>query len=315
VNAELLPPSYRIAARRLVAGALALLLFGGCLSVRSRQAQGQPGEGGGVSLTIYADDDARKAGTPGPPGLSSQLSCLQDGTWVSVFRSLQPVWTVTGLPAGRCRVSFPQRFDESGELQALDEKSRNLRVRDGEVTEVEATLSHVSTGLIVAGVAVGVVAAVLLHDWLGDADLPTPPLPPEPPPWWIADLAAHIVIDLALAPRAHVEGPYGPGPVVSGHHPANLATVEADGLEIVFSLAQAVELQRIDSGGVEVLDSRGARVSGYLQYDAEQWWLVWRPDEPLRSGESYHVTLAADAVTDVQGRGFPRDLAFYFSTR
>lgn len=300
--------------RRAVAGSLALLLLGGCLSVRSRQARGEPGEGGGVSVVVYADDDARRAGVPGPPGVASQLACWQDGEWVPVFRSLQPTWTVTGLPAGRCRLSFPARFDDGGHLQSLDEKSRVVRVRDGEVTEAEATLRHVSTGLVVAGVAVGVVAAVLLHEWLDDHDLPTPPLPHEPP-WWLADIAAHVVIDLALTPRQVAIGPYGPGPVVSGHHPANHATVDAGLDEIVFALAQPLDLARLASGGVEVTTARGDRVSGYLQYDADRWWLVWRADAPLPAHETFRVRLAADAVTDVHGRGFPAEVGFTFSTR
>jgi hypothetical protein len=307
------PEITRHPARGAVAIAVAALLLSGCLSVRSRQAAGRPGEGGGVSLTLYADDGARRANVPGPSGVTSELSCWQEGQWKPVFRSLQPTWTVIGLPGGRCRIAFPARFDAAGHLQRLDERSRTVRVRDGETTEVVATLRHVSKPLVVAGVTAGVVAAVLLHEWLGDHDLPTPPLPE--PSWWLADLAAQVVIDLALAPRAVVSGPYGPGPVVSGHFPAHREVVDAGPLEVVYSLAQPLALERLASGGVTVHDARGERVSGYLQYDAEQWWLVWRPDEPLPPGGTFHVTLAADAVRDVHGRGFPAPVAFTFHTR
>jgi hypothetical protein len=299
-----------VVTRRALAAGLVALLLGGCLSVRARRADGVPGDGGGVSLRVYADDDARRAGAVGPPGISSELACWRDGRWTPVFRSLQPTWTVTGLEPGRCRVSFPSRFDEDGQVRRLDEKSRKVRVRAGEVTEVDATLRHVSKPLVVAGVAAGVVAAVLLHDWLDDLDLPTPE-----PPWWLADVAVQVAIDLAVAGPHTVAGPYGPGPVVSGHHPAAGGVVEPGHVEVVFSLAQPVDLERLDSGGVTVTDRHGHRVSGYLQYDADQWWLVWRADEPLPGDETFHVTLAADALHDVHGRTLPRPTTFTFHTR
>ena len=301
------------ARRGLAAVVLATLPLAGCLSIRARQAPGAAAEGGGVTLSVYADDASRRAGVPGPPGVSTQLACWDGERWEPVFRSLQPAWTVTGLPAGRCRVELPARFDDRGTLQRLDERSRVVRVRDGEVTEVEATLRHVSKPMVVAGVAAGVVAAVLLHDWLDDLDLPTPPLP-DVPPWWLADVAAHVIVDVALA-RAEAPGPYGPGPVISGHYPASGETVEAGHMMVVFALAQPVELERLDSGGVVVRDGRGARVSGYLQYDAERWWLVWRSDEPLPPGATYHVSLAADALVDVAGRTLGRPVELTFHTR
>src|SRR5690606_18905634 len=129
------------------------------------------------------------------------------------------------------------------------------------------------------------------------------------------DVVTHVVIDLALAPRDVARGPYGPGPVVSGHFPAHGEVVAAGDLEVVFSLAQPVELARLASGGATVTSSTGEAISGYLQYDAERWWLVWRPDAPLPSRGTFHVSLAADAVEDVHGRVLARPVAFTFHTR
>src|SRR5687768_4474060 len=71
------PSPDRRSPRRAVALALFALVLSGCLSVRSRQAAGVPGEGGGVTVSIYADDGARRARVPGPPGVSSELSCWE----------------------------------------------------------------------------------------------------------------------------------------------------------------------------------------------------------------------------------------------
>jgi hypothetical protein len=309
------PPRRRGAFCRALAFGLVATLLAGCFSVRSRRGgASEPGvEGGTVTLTLYADDASRRAGTPGPSGVASELACRDGRDWKPVFRSLQPTWTVSGLPAGRCRVSFRSQFDERGGVAALDERSRDVKVRAGEVTEVEATLRHVSKPMVVAGVAAGVVAAVLLHEWLGDHDLPTPPLPPVPPPW-VAEVAVHLVVDLALTYPVGPSGPYGPGPVVSGHHPDDGASVAPGRFEIVFALAQPLDLARLDSGGALVVDGRGRPVSGYLQYDAERWWLVWVPDGPLAPGH-YRVVLAADAVEDRAGRTLGSPVAFAFFVR
>ena len=60
---------------RATALAAACALVTGCFSVQARQRPDTGGapETGGVALRVYADDEARKAGQPGPRGLFVEL--------------------------------------------------------------------------------------------------------------------------------------------------------------------------------------------------------------------------------------------------
>ena len=136
-------------------------------------------------------------------GLFVELERKSGKSWEPVFRSLEPAWSVLGLPPGDYRLRFTSRLDERGEPVALDERPRSVKVRAGEVSEVDAVLEHVDTGLVVVGVIAAVAAAVLLHDWLDEHDLPVPPLPPLPPPA-VADAIFWISLDLAVGKWAQL---------------------------------------------------------------------------------------------------------------
>ena len=117
---------------------------------------------GGIALKVFADDDAQKAGTPGPRGLFIELERREGKRFTPVFRSLEPAWSVMGLPPGEYRLRFPARLDETGNAVTLDEDPRTVKVKAGEVTEVDTVLEHVDEGLIVAGVIAAVALAVFL---------------------------------------------------------------------------------------------------------------------------------------------------------
>ena len=168
---------------RQLALALAALLVTSCLAVQTRHRPitdvGGVADGhGGIALKVFADDDARKAGTPGPRGLFIELERREGNHRRPVFRSLEPAWSVMGLPPGDYLLRFPARLDEEGKAVRLDEKPRLVKVQAGEVTEVDTVLEHVDMGLVVAGV----IAVVALAVFLDAHDLPVPPLPPVPAP-------------------------------------------------------------------------------------------------------------------------------------
>jgi hypothetical protein len=216
-----------------------------------------------------------------------------------------------GLPAGEYRLRFPARLDEAGHTVALDEEARRLRVRSGEVTEVDAVLEHVSRGLIAAGVITAVVAAVLLEDWLDDHDLPLPPLPPPPPE--VFDAIFYVSLDIATTPS----GPWthaGPvaTPVVTSHFPPADALVAARRLRVTFALSAPIATLRSD--GVTVLAEEAGVVPGMTSYDGERWWIVWEADGDLPRNDVLHVTLAADAVEDLRGDDLPSPTTFVFRT-
>ena len=59
----------------------------------------------------------------------------QDGkTWVPVFRSLNPTWTVVDLPPGSYRLRFPARLDEAGNVVRLGDNATGVAVKEGSVT-------------------------------------------------------------------------------------------------------------------------------------------------------------------------------------
>ena len=100
-----------------------------------------------ASVLAGAIEGGQTTPTPGP-------------AFEPVFRSLDPAWSVLGLPPGDYRLRFPSRLDASGEPQPLDERPRAVKVRAGEVTDVDAVLEHVDKGLVVVGVIAAGEAAI-----------------------------------------------------------------------------------------------------------------------------------------------------------
>ena len=300
---------------RATALSLVLLLTGACFSVQTRQkptSEARSGSGG-IALRVYGDDDARKAGQPGPRGLFVELERKAGKEWEPVFRSLEPGWSVMGLAPGTYRLNFPFRLDDQGREMALDERPRKVRVRAGEVTEVDAVLEHVDKGLIVVGVIAAVVAAVLLDDWLGDHDLPTPPLPP--PPHEVLDAVFWVSLDLATTPF-EPWSPVGPSraPQVTSHFPPDDALVATRFLRVNFTLSEPIDAARFAENCVELSGNRSGFLPGRARYDADRWWIVWESDDELPRDETIRATLYADCVANAHGLTLVTDDLLTFHT-
>jgi len=311
---------------RFLSLALAGTLVSSCLSVQTRQrpitdnpaggaAKAARHGNGGLALQVFADDEARRAKTPGPRGLFIELERKEGKRFTPVFRSLEPAWSVMGLPPGEYRLRFPARLDETGAVVTLDETPRSVKVRPGEVTEVATVLSHVNKGLIVAGV----VAAVAVAVFLADHDLPLPPLPPLPAPPDVLDAVFWISLDAATTPVYGPPGawvPAGPArtPVVTSHFPPDGAQLSADRVRITYALSGPLDTHTLKSNGITVLGETSGLLAGHTSYDGDRWWLVWEGDEDLPRDETFHVTLAADAIEDLNGNELPTAVSFSFST-
>ena len=300
---------------RVTALASAALLFTGCFSVQTRRRPDTTVDvgSGGIALKVFADDDAKRAGQPGPRGLFVELERKSGPkSWEPVFRSLDPAWSVLGLPPGDYRLRFPSRLDAAGEPVALDERPRTVKVRAGEVTEVDAVLEHVDKGLVVVGVLAAVAAAVLLHEWLDDNDLPVPPLPPLPPAA-IADAIFWISLDLATAGD---EGWYPESaarpPVVTSHFPEEGALVAARAVNVTFVLSEPLLADLVEGDCLQVVGEESGVVPGTVDYDAERWWIVWEPEGDLPRDDTFRATLHADCVRDLQGLTLEEDASFEF---
>jgi len=301
----------------------AALLLNACLSVQTRHrpmagdAQGAEGHGGkgGIALQVFADDDAQRAGTPGPRGLFIELERKEGTRYTPVFRSLEPAWSVMGLPPGDYRLRFPARLDEAGNAVPLDEDARAVKVRAGEVTEVDTVLEHVDKGLIVAGV----IAAVALAVFLDSHDLPVPPLPPIPPPPGVLDAVFWISLDAATTPVYGPPGGWvaaGPArtPVVTSHFPPDGARVAADRVRITFALSSPLDGHTLKDGGITVLGEKSGLLAGHTSYDGDRWWLVWEGDSDLPRDEVFHVTLSEEAIEDAAGNELAAPVSFTFTT-
>ena len=301
---------------------VAALLLNSCLSVQTRHhpITGGGGAGvtdgsGGIALQVFADDDAQKAGTPGPRGLFIELERKEGTRFTPVFRSLEPAWSVMGLPPGEYRLRFPARLDDQGNAVKLDEEPRVIKVLAGEVTEVDTVLEHVDKGLIVAGV----IAAVALAVFLDVHDLPVPPLPPIPPPPGVLDAVFWISLDAATPPVYGPPGgwvPAGPGrtPVVTSHFPPDGARVAADRVRITFALSAPLDAHTLQDDGITILGEKSGLLPGHTSYDGDRWWLVWEGDDDLPRDETLHVTLAQDAVEDAGGNELAMPVSFTFTT-
>jgi hypothetical protein len=299
--------------RRIVSAALLVLLSTGCVSVRTRGTRPAPDEeAGGVSVVVYPDDASRRAARPGPLHVVAELQQRRDDRWVTVFRSLEPAWTVLGLEPGRYRLQLPAVLDEAGAVVELTARPEIVRVRQGEVVEVEATLDHVSPALVAAGVVGVVVAAVLLEDWLDDHDLPTPPRPPRE----LVEALADSVFWVGVTVHSDLGSYRGadPPPGVTSHFPADGEEIAIPRPRILFVLSEPVEIED-DRPPVLVLSEREGLLEGTVSYDMHRWWIVWEPDADLPSGDVIHVTLHEEAVEDASGQELPFATSFSFGTR
>ena len=306
--------SPRLWLRAAAASVLALLLTS-CLSVQTNRhpsAEVKAGTGG-VALRVFADDSARRAGQPGPRGLFVELERQEGKRFSPVFRSLEPAWSVLGLPPGDYRVRFTSRLNAAGEAEPLEERSRTVKVRAGEVTEVDAVLEHVDKGLVVVGVVAAVVAAVLLHDWLDDLELPMPPLPP--PPHEVFDAIFWVSLDIATSPH-EPWAPVGPSrpPVVTSVFPPGDALVTVDRVRVTFALSEPLDPERFADDCIEVVGNATGAVPGTTRYDPERWWAHWYPAEDLPRDDRFAVTLFADCVHDLRGNALELDERFSFRT-
>ncbi len=297
--------------RRPLALLTAVALLSGCVSTRTRShTTGGDRQTGGIQVTVYQDDDARRESRVGPRFIAGELERRAGKGWEPVFKALSPRWTVVSLPPGKYRVRFTARLDESGHAVRLDDPGKVVRVRKGEVAEVETVLEHVPTGLIVAGVLTAVVAAVLLHEWLGDHDLPLPDLPPLP---HLADAVFQITLDATYLASEVRSAPSLP-PVMTSHFPETDALVAAKRVRVVFASSEPLNPDDVEAQGITVLAEGAGLLAGTTRYDPEHWWVVWEPAADLPRDDLLHVTLAADAAEDLGGNELPAPISFQFRT-
>lgn len=295
-------------ARRALALLLAVALAG-CTSIRQVGSRPFEGDGGALRVRVFADDEARSAGSVLPARIVGELEREEGRKWRPVFRSIEPSWTVAGLLPGSYRVTFSAKLNAEGEVEGLERTVRlPVEVADAQLSEVEVVLDHVSTGMIVAGVAAAVVAAVLLHDWLDDLDLPAPP----PPPSWVADAVFWVTLDLLDEPEGWVER--APGPTVTSHFPRAGETVTAARPRAVFVLSEPLDPASVRADAIEVTTAEGDRVAGTTSWDAERWWLIWVPDFDLPRGARLHVDLDAEGLAAGTGLPFSGPVGFDFET-
>lgn len=276
-----------------------------CASIHQVGSRPFAGDGGALRVRVFADDDARGAGALLPARIVGELERSEGRNWRPVFRSIEPSWTVAGLAPGRYRVVFSARLNAEGEVEGLERTIREpVDVAEGQMAEVEVVLDHVSAAMVVAGAAAVVVAAVLLHDWLDDLDLPAPPPPPE----WALDTAFWVTLDLLDDGPGWVEHPAGP--TVTSHFPRAGERVSTRRARAVFVLSEPLDAGGVAPDAIRVMTADGAEVPGAASYDAERWWLVWEPAGELPADAQLHVALDADAT----GQTLAGPVGFDFET-
>jgi hypothetical protein len=295
--------------QRPLAALLAGLLLASCATVREAGRTPIAGELGAVRVAVFADDDARGAGRLLGEPIAAVLERREKGRWQPVFRSLEPSWAVAGLEPGSYRVRFDLTLDERGRPEDLERPvRRTVDVRRGEAVDVELVLDHVSPAMVAAGAAAIVVAAVLLHEWLDDHDLPRPP----PPPAWAFDAAFWITLDATSRPREWV--PQERAPQVTSHFPRAGETVAADRVRVVFVLSEPIDGERLGDDAVAVTSEDGEELPGRVRWDATRWWIVWEPAAPLPPGRRLRASLRPGAVADATGRELAGPTGFDFDT-
>lgn len=289
-------------------GLLALLAFG-CATAREAGRTPSGDSEAGVRVAVFEDDDARDAGRVLDEPIAGVLERREHGGWTPVFRTLEPVWTVAGLTPGRYRVRFDLALDPAGQPEALDRPVvETFDVRAGEIVEVEVILDHVSPAAVAAGAVAVVLAAVLLHEWLDDLDLPTPPAPPT----WAVETAFWITLDLAAQPAVWV--PRDLSPQVTSHFPRDGDLVAADRVRVIFALSEPIDAASLHPDAVRVETEDGELVPGRIAWDPSRWWLTWEPEEDLPRDRSFVVTLGAGTVVDAAGEPLRATETFEFAT-
>lgn len=297
---------------RAVAFLLSVLLLAGCLSTQTVGRSPSAGQGGGVAVRIFSDDDARAAGLLLSGGIVGELERREGNHWVPVFRSLDSRWTVLGLKPGKYRLRFPARLDETGKEVALEEKPEVIRVRADQITEVDTVVEHVPKALVAAGIATAVVAAVLLHDWLDAHDLPTPPLPAPPPE--VVEAVFHVAVQAAVAWDGP-EAPHGGAPpFVTSHFPEDEDLVAARRVRVTFAMSEPIDPGEIDPEAVIVEGERSGQIPGRVSYDPSRWSVTWEPLEDLPRDEAFQVTLVPGSVEDLMGMDLDSSATFFFRT-
>jgi hypothetical protein len=285
-------------------------LLAGCASVREAGRERIQGDRGGVRVAVYQNDDARAAGRRVSGAIAGTLEFREEHGWVPVFRSLDSSWTVAGLAPGRYRVRFDEALDAEGRVEGLERPvSDTVDVKPGEIVKVEVILDHVSPAMVAAGAAAVVVAAVLLHEWLDDLDLPSPPSPPD----WALDTAFYVTLDfIDSGPPEWV--PRERAPQVTSHFPRQGDRVAAERIRIVYSLSEPIDLARFGPDAITVATEDGAAIPGRAEWDAKHWWVIWTPDDDLPAGARLTATLHAADLADTEGVPLVGDSTFGFST-
>ncbi len=280
------------------------------MSVRTGAPRPGAGTGGGVAVEVYASDNARRAGAVGPHGVLGELERQEGRAWRAVFRSLNASWAVVGLPPGTYRVRVPARLTDEGHVQRLARPAqRTFRVQEGMITDVRVTLSHVPPALVAVGVVTVVAAAVLLAKYLDEHDLPKPPLPPPE----LAELAFYVSLDLAQM-AAWQEVRDRQPPLVTSHFPAARAVVAARRPRVLFAFSEPLAPRSLRADAVTVLGESSGLIPGVVSLDFDRWWVTWVPAGDLPAGETFHVTLNAEAVRDLAGNAPAGPTSFSFRT-
>lgn len=298
---------------RALALILSGLLFASCFSTQAVRRRPSPGQGGGVAVQVFPDDDAREAGLVLSGGIVGELERLEGKQWVPVFRSLDARWTVLGLQPGKYRVRFPARLDDAGNEVPLEVRPKTVRVRADQVTEVETVVEHVPPALVAAGVATAVVAAVLLWDWLDTHDLPTPPLPPPPPPE-LVEAVFHVAVGVTVTSEGPAPAVGGAPPFVTSHFPEDGDWVAARRVRVTFAMSEPIDRREIDPDAVVVEGKLSGPVPGRVSYDPSHWWIVWEPLDDLPRDDVFEATLAPGSVEDLTGLELDDAIRFSFRT-
>ncbi len=295
--------------RAIVVLLLPAIILSGCVSVHHVASEVVDGESGGVSVKVFADDDARKDGVLSPRFVVGELERSTAGGWQPIFKSLDPAWTVLDLPPGKYRLTFPAMLDGDGNATLTDDDGRIFRVKKGRIAQLETTLYHSSKALIAAGVVTAVVVGLILIDWLDDHGLPSPPVPPD----LLFDVAFAITLDLSFDP---VRGPGAGGrpPVVTSHFPEEGALVASRRLRLIFVASEPLDAFELPAKSVTVLAENAGLVAGYVTYDPDRWWVIWEPHEDLPRDDIVHVTLDPEAIHDLGGRELVAPVSFSFRT-
>jgi hypothetical protein len=288
---------------------LAASLLAACATIREAGRGASPDPGGAVRLAVFADDDQRQAGALLGGSVASVLEREQEGTWAALFRSLDPSWTVAGLAPGRYRIRIDAALDDAGRAEALERPvARTVDVRDGEAVDVEVVLDHVSPALVAAGAVGVVIAAVLLHEWLDDLDLPAPPRPPA----WAVEAAFWVTLDLATPQPTWVLR--ATTPQVTSHFPRSGDLVAAPRVRVVLALSEPVDPRLLGDDAIVVESADGVRLPGRVSWDARRWWVCWEPEEDLPRATDLRVTLDGARVVDPAGHPLAAPFSFEFST-